>query len=81
MCPGWPGPAAQMTEPCVPFAARRDPKLHDLLSLVDTLRIGRARDRALAAAELRACIWGASSTADGSSPSWPTRYLRFEGAD
>jgi hypothetical protein len=39
--------------PRAPFAAQRDPRLHELLSLVDAFRIGRARDRSAAAAELR----------------------------
>jgi biotin operon repressor len=37
-----------------PAAAARDPKLYRLLAIVDALRIGRARDRQLAVAELRA---------------------------
>jgi hypothetical protein len=36
-----------------PFAAEKDPKLHELLSLVDSLRIGGAREKKLAEAELR----------------------------
>ncbi len=36
-----------------PGAAKRDPKLYELLSLVDALRAGRARERRAAAAELR----------------------------
>jgi len=36
----------------VPEAARRDPRLYDLLALVDLLRGGRARERAAAEAEL-----------------------------
>lgn len=39
-----------------PAAAARDPKLYRLLAIVDALRIGRARDRKLAVAELRACL-------------------------
>lgn len=35
-----------------PFAARRDPALHELLALVDALRAGRARERNLAIEEL-----------------------------
>jgi len=34
------------------FAARRDPVLCDLLALVDAIRSGKARERALAAKEL-----------------------------
>lgn len=33
----------------VPAAARRDPKLYELLALVDAIRVGRARERNLAA--------------------------------
>ena len=36
----------------VPFAAQRDPALYELLTLVDALREGRARERNLAAKEL-----------------------------
>lgn len=36
----------------VPRAALQDSTLHDLLALVDALRLGRARDRSLAAKEL-----------------------------
>jgi DNA-binding Lrp family transcriptional regulator len=36
----------------VPVAARNDPQLYDLLSLVDALRIGRARERSFAEKEL-----------------------------
>jgi hypothetical protein len=39
--------------PAAPAAARRDQKLHELLSIVDALRIGGARDREVAIAELR----------------------------
>lgn len=37
----------------VPEAALRDPKLHELLALVDALRVGRARERNIAAETLR----------------------------
>ncbi len=36
----------------VPAAAQRDPSLHEMLALVDALRIGRARERAMAEKEL-----------------------------
>lgn len=36
----------------VPFAAAKDSRLHELLALVDALRVGRARERAIAADEL-----------------------------
>jgi hypothetical protein len=40
----------------VPYAVRKDPELYKLVALVDALRIGRARERAMAEAELRACL-------------------------
>src|ERR1017187_5095639 len=57
--PVWPDPegraqgtSVQRLYPSVPRAARRDPELYDLLALVDALRIGRARERALAEKEI-----------------------------
>lgn len=38
--------------PTVPKAAKADQELHDLLALVDSLRVGQARERKLAAQEL-----------------------------
>ena len=38
----------------VPLAAGRDPALYELLALVDAIRDGRARERALAAREIEA---------------------------
>jgi hypothetical protein len=38
--------------PSVPVAASRDPKLYELLALVDAIRDGRARERSLASKEL-----------------------------
>jgi len=38
--------------PSVPAAAARDPKLYELLALVDAIRDGRARERSLAAKEI-----------------------------
>ena len=38
----------------VPLAAAEDPLLHEYLALADTLRIGRARERGMAQAELAA---------------------------
>ncbi len=35
-----------------PVAAAKDPELYELLALVDALRVGRARERAIALAEL-----------------------------
>lgn len=40
--------------PSVPDAAARSPRLYKLLALVDALRVGAARDKNLAAAELAA---------------------------
>lgn len=37
----------------VPEAAIKDPKLHELLALVDALRVGRAREKELAVFELK----------------------------
>lgn len=39
--------------PSVPEAALKDPKLHELLSLVDALRVGRAREKTLAVKHLK----------------------------
>lgn len=39
--------------PSVPEAALKDKKLHELLALADALRVGRARERELAAKELK----------------------------
>jgi hypothetical protein len=39
--------------PSVPKAARRDPQLYELLALVDGIRDGRAREREIAARELK----------------------------
>jgi DNA-binding transcriptional ArsR family regulator len=50
------GRAVTPIHPLAPRAAAKDPSLHRLLALVDALRIGRARDREVAAAELRACL-------------------------
>ena len=57
--PVWPDPdglvqgsAIKPLYASVPAAARRDPELYSLLALVDALRIGRARERALAEKEI-----------------------------
>jgi hypothetical protein len=50
------GRAVSPLHPLAPAAAARDPKLYRLLAVVDSFRIGRARDRQLAVAELRACL-------------------------
>lgn len=46
------GQAIEPLYESVPFAAQKDPQLHELLALVDALRVGRARERAIAAREL-----------------------------
>lgn len=53
--PVWPDPDGETRGesfeplyPSVPAAARKDPKLYETLCLVDAIRGGRARDRALA---------------------------------
>jgi hypothetical protein len=48
------GRAVTPLHPLAPAAAARDAKLHELLALVDAFRVGRARDRQVAAVELRA---------------------------
>jgi DNA-binding Lrp family transcriptional regulator len=50
------GRAVTPLHPLAPRAAARDPKLYALLALVDAFRIGRARGREVAAAELEACL-------------------------
>lgn len=59
--PVWPdahgqvrGIALEPLHPAVPGAARRDKSLAELLALVDALRVGGARERALAAKNLKA---------------------------
>jgi len=47
------GRAVSPLHPLAPRAASLDPKLYALLALIDTFRIGRARDRQAAAAKLR----------------------------
>lgn len=50
------GRAISPLHPLAPAAAANDAKLHRLLAIVDTFRIGRARDRQLAALELGASL-------------------------
>jgi hypothetical protein len=57
--PVWPDPEGKMRGasveplyPSAPGASRRDPALYDLLALVDAMRFGRARERALAKEEI-----------------------------
>ncbi|MBI4057248.1 MAG: hypothetical protein HY399_06850 [Elusimicrobia bacterium] len=46
------GQAIEPLYESVPEAASRDPELHQLLALIDALRVGRARERNLARKEL-----------------------------
>ena len=57
----WPDPRGEVSglsiQPLyrtVPFAARLDPRLYELLALLDGLRLGRSRERAIATEELSA---------------------------
>lgn len=59
--PVWPsaegtayGPGVVPLHPCVPTACRNDPALYALLSLLDALRVGAARERGIAVRELDA---------------------------
>ena len=54
------GQAIRPLYPSVPSAARRDPALHELLALVDAVRVGRSRERKLACAELKRRLFGES---------------------
>jgi len=58
--PVWPDPEGTVRGEALkpiyrsaPKAARQDPKLHQCLALVDALRAGRARERAMARDELK----------------------------
>lgn len=60
LVPVWPDPEGDVRGEelrplyrSVPEAARKDPALYELLALVDAIRSGRARERALAVDELR----------------------------
>ena len=46
------GTSLEPLHPAVPAAARAQPRLHELLALVDALRVGRVRERTLAAREI-----------------------------
>jgi len=52
------GQAIQPLHPGVPEACTRDPRLYELLALVDALRLGRVREQQLAMEELRQRILG-----------------------
>ncbi len=47
------GQAVEPLYKSVPEAASKDPELHELLALVDALRVGRAREREIAGEELK----------------------------
>jgi len=47
------GQRIEPLHPSVPSACSRDSRLHELLSLADVLRVGRAREKQLALTELR----------------------------
>jgi hypothetical protein len=51
--------------PSVPDAALKDKRLHELLALVDAVRIGRAREQTMAIAELKTRILGESDEPAG----------------
>lgn len=53
------GQAIEPLYESVPLAAQKDPKLHELLALVDALRVGRAREREIAQRELKRRLHGA----------------------
>jgi len=46
------GQSIQPLYPSVPQAAKKDPKLYELLALIDAIRVGRAREKKLATEEL-----------------------------
>jgi hypothetical protein len=52
------GIAVEPLYPSVPAAATRDPELHEVLALIDALRVGRARERKIAVEELEKRIAG-----------------------
>lgn len=52
------GQAIEPLYASVPQAAMKDPALHELLALVDALRVGRARERQIAGEELKRRLHG-----------------------
>lgn len=46
------GQAIEPLYPSVPAAARKNVELYEFLALIDALRVGRARERKLAAEEI-----------------------------
>lgn len=88
--PVWPDPDGSVRgesfEPLyrsVPKAAKKDPKLYEALCLVDVLRGGRARDRALAEEHLRKLLLPAGKSGTSSSKQFsledPRRRLIQQG--
>ena len=76
--PVWPDPKGEVRGEAfsplyrsVPVAARRDPALYGLLALVDAIRGGRARERALGMKELKQRL-----AASGGRPAVPTAGKR-----
>lgn len=51
------GHGIEPLHPSVPIACSRDKRLYELLALVDSLRIGKAREKELAMLELEQRIW------------------------
>ena len=47
------GQSIEPLYPTAPRAAKKDPELHQLLALIDAIRVGRAREQKLAIEELR----------------------------
>ena len=60
--------------PCVPGAALRDALLYELLALFDALRVGRARERGMAATRLQALIDPARPAADAAKKPEGSRH-------
>ena len=46
------GTALEPLHPCVPGAAQRSSRFHELMALIDVIRVGRIRERQLAASRL-----------------------------
>ena len=56
---GWArGPAIKPLAPQVPELAKRDERFHEWMSLVESLRLGRAREKSIAEDELSERLWG-----------------------
>lgn len=69
--PVWPDPEGEVRGESfsplyksAPFAAKNDPKLYELLALVDAIRGGRAREREIARQELKALLAAATDEKD-----------------